>query len=321
MNRISVFVIVFSIMLVGTHVRAQGTFARVTADNVNLRAKATDKSEVVVQAQLDDQLTVLAVEPEWVQIQPPKNVYFWVHRDFVSNGQVKAKNLRVRAGPGINYSIVGSLIRGDQIETLGEFGDWLKVVPPKGASLWVSKQLVEIARPEPQRRYTRQPRRTPLMGSMSSSNISRSTQIQQVVRTTRYLPSSRSGTRPSSQNKSEKQISTQAAPPPRRAPPPRTSDLKPEWKLIPLEGQGKTVEREGILKKYGFLAKRPTSFRLIRQEGTRSVTLCYLRGNDAQLRNFVHERLLIRGREYWIRGSDYAILVVDQVTPMSHDSN
>lgn len=318
MSRISVTMVVVCLICPVLSAMAQGTFAVVSADNVNLRATASEQSEVVSQVHQDAQLTVLAVEAEWVQVTPPEGVFFWVHRDFVSNGQVKAKNLRVRAGPGINYSIVGNLVRGDQLETLGEFGDWLKIKPPEGSSLWVSTKLVEVTRGEPRQRM-RQARRPPLMGVVSSTNIVRSVSPQQVVRTTRYIPPADESALPETR---EQDAATSASmPPPRHVPPPRASDLKPDWKLIPLEGQGKTVEREGTLKKFGFLAKRPTSFRLVRQDGPRSITLCYIRGNDAQLSGYVNETLRIRGREYWIRGVDYAVLVVDQVTPLFEEMN
>jgi hypothetical protein len=55
---------------------------------------------------------------------------------------------------------------------------------------------------------------------------------------------------------------------------------------------------------------------LISTEGTHVETLCYIRGNEAQLQEYTDQPLRIKGREYWIRGCDYAILVVDQVVPL-----
>jgi uncharacterized protein YgiM (DUF1202 family) len=290
---------------------AAATRARVSADNVNLRADQSLKSEVVGQVNEGDELPVVAISGKWVEIKPPEQISFWVHRDFVSGGEVKARNLRVRAGPGINYTIVGSLKRGDKVQPRGEFGDWLKIVPPSGTTLWVSRKLVEIVRPsQPQPHRVRRTVRLPV-SSVRQAQIASATQ-QTVHATTGRIPPPRATARSAEKTTPE----TTSQPPPRRIAPPRASDLKPEWKLIPLEGQGKSVEREGILRKFGFLSSRPTRFRLISTEGTHVETLCYIRGNEAQLQEYTDQPLRIKGREYWIRGCDYAILVVDQVVPL-----
>jgi hypothetical protein len=96
--------------------------------------------------------------------------------------------------------------------------------------------------------------------------------------------------------------------PPVRPPPPGLA-------LIPFEGQGRSVQQDGVLKYTGHLLNRPARFRLVKSEGHQLETLCYVYGNDTQLNTFLGRRLLIRGREYWVRGVQVPVVVPDQIIP------
>ncbi|MBU1693403.1 MAG: SH3 domain-containing protein, partial [Verrucomicrobia bacterium] len=119
---------------------------RVVGQRVNLRARADLKAEVVGQVADGDLLEARSIQEEWVEVVPPESVDLWIHKDFVQGGKVVASELKVRAGPGINYSVVATLDRGASVSVRGEFMEWLKIVPPSNASLWVSKSYVESGR-------------------------------------------------------------------------------------------------------------------------------------------------------------------------------
>jgi hypothetical protein len=85
--------------------------------------------------------------------------------------------------------------------------------------------------------------------------------------------------------------------------------------LIPLEGQGKRVQMEGIVQPAGYLLGPPTKYRLVEKQAEGYRTLCHLKGNNAQLASFAGRRLLVSGREYWIRGLREPVLVPEQITP------
>ncbi|MBU1692942.1 MAG: hypothetical protein KKC51_03150, partial [Verrucomicrobia bacterium] len=89
----------------------------------------------------------------------------------------------------------------------------------------------------------------------------------------------------------------------------------PGLALIPFDGQGRAVQLDGVLKYAGHLLSRPARFRLVSSEGNQLETLCYVHGNDSQLSTFLGRRLLIRGREYWVRGVQYPVVVPDQIIP------
>jgi SH3-like domain-containing protein len=251
------------------------TEVRVIGQRVNLRAKPDLQSEVSGQVNRGDRLTVKSMSGEWVEIVPPDSVKFWVHKDFIVENHVVPPRLNVRAGPGVNYSVVAVLPRDTPVKPLSSFGDWISIEAAEDASLWVSRELVEVIRVEP-------PRPPPAPPEPPTP--------QPVVET---LP------RPL---------------PPTPSPPPAPAAKAPEdLNLIPLEGQGAHVERTGTLRLAGFVLGRPSRFRLTRTQGHTYETLCYVRGNDNQLQSLVGRPVTIKGHEYWVQGVRHPILVPQQI--------
>jgi SH3-like domain-containing protein len=256
---------------------AEPVTARIVGDRVNLRARPDRNAEVVGQVTGRDVLTVRSIQDDWVEVTPPPSIELWVHQDFIQDGKSTVEKLNVRAGPGINYNVVGSLAKGEAVTTKGTFNDWIRIAPMASASLWVNKEYVELvlparkSAPAPMVATTPPPRPKPMV--------------------TPPPPVS----------------STPAKPP---APP---SDLV----LIPLEGQGRSVEREGELKPAPYVMNRPSAFRLIQRSGGRIDTICYLRGNTVQLESMLGQRLKVRGREYWTQGVREPIVVVEGIETRS----
>jgi len=273
-------------------VYAQGDIpVKVLGQRVNLRAKAVAEAEVVGQVAENDILTAKAIGDEWVELVPPDKVDFWVHRDFVKDGMVTANKLYVRGGPGINYSVVGTMNKGESFTVRGDFGEWIRIAPPPSCSVWIHRQFVQVIQPEKPRAPEVRPGR-PLAPPIES------TEPGAVAMAPLEVPPVMPPVRPPEPLAVESSI-----------PPP--TDLV----LIPLEGQGRFVQREGELRMVGFVFGAPSRFRLVRYEGNRSIVICYVRGNNTQLRSFIGKRMLIRGREYWVKGSDYPVVVPEQIVP------
>lgn len=269
MKPIRIVLIVLSwAALLGT-VSASPTPVRITGNHVNMRARPELNAEVVGQVQRGEHLTAKSMTTNWVEVIPPETIDFWAHRDFLSEGEVVSPRLNIRAGPGINYSVVATVERGDQLVVRGEFGEWVKVEPPKDASLWISSEYVEAITPE---------RPKPLPAAIPPA--------------------------PKPQPPPPPAIKP---PPPKPVPPPEDLDL------IPLAGQGMQVEREGTLRQAGFIIGRPSHFRLTQSQGHTHETVCYVKGNEAQLKSLLGKSLLIKGREYWVQGIRHPILVPEQI--------
>ncbi|MGB1726167.1 MAG: SH3 domain-containing protein, partial [Limisphaerales bacterium] len=99
---------------------------KVTADRVNVRARASLIGERVTQLRKEDTVTVLATvkidppkegEPaEWLKIAMPAGGQTWVHMAFVKEGKVTANKLNVRAGGSERFSIVAHLAKDDEVK-------------------------------------------------------------------------------------------------------------------------------------------------------------------------------------------------------------
>jgi len=120
---------------------------KVTGDRVSLRAKPDINSELLDRAMRGEELVFLGKTNEWVAVQAPSSLDFWVSGQYVQNGTVQPAKLNVRSGPSQNYSVVCVVNKGDSIALRGEFNEWLKIVPPAGSRVWISEDYVEILEP------------------------------------------------------------------------------------------------------------------------------------------------------------------------------
>ena len=260
----------------------------VLADRVNMRAKPSADAEVVAQVYKGDVVKVRQVAGDWVEIVPPTNVSVWVFAEFVKDGTVMARKLNMRGGPGINYRIVGVLETGSKVTVRMQRGEWLEVAAPESASLWVSREFIKV--PE----------------SVPSTNAAPSAAAEVKA------PASGSAVivpPPAAQVKTETLVAPVAKP---VMPPPVA-----EQGLVPLEGQGKVIEAEGVLRQSGFFnLRRLSDFCLVDNQRGRPVTVCYVKGNNAQLTTFVGRRIRIQGREYWLKGGGQYVLIPDQIMPL-----
>jgi len=82
-------------------------------------------------------------EETWVRIDPPEGVSVWIYRELVQAGRVLADGSRIRSGAGLSFPPVAGLNKGDRVEVLGTYGDWLKIKPPPGVDFWVLRDQVE----------------------------------------------------------------------------------------------------------------------------------------------------------------------------------
>ena len=94
-------------------------------------------------------MIVTGQEYQWCKIKLPKEASCFIHKDYIENGIVQANRLRVRAGKGENFNILGTLKRGEVVEILSEEGDWLKIAPPDTCSGWIKKDYLRLSKKKP----------------------------------------------------------------------------------------------------------------------------------------------------------------------------
>lgn len=123
-------------------------YATVCADNVNIRAGRGLNFEVLSQVNKFDTVVILGEEFGWYKIQLPKQAASFVNKKFIDQNTVKVNKLRVRAGKGENFNILGVLKMGDKVDILEENGEWLKISPPKDCLGWVKKNYLQLNQKE-----------------------------------------------------------------------------------------------------------------------------------------------------------------------------
>ncbi len=121
--------------------------ARVTGDRVSLRAAPDVEGYLLERAMRGEELIYLTRTNEWVGVEAPSELDYWVASEYVEQGRVLPDRLNVRAGPSLNYAKMGELSAGDAVELRGEFNGWLKIAPPAGSCVWIHEAYVELFDP------------------------------------------------------------------------------------------------------------------------------------------------------------------------------
>ena len=85
--------------------------------------------------------------------------------------------------------------------------------------------------------------------------------------------------------------------------------------LASVLGQGALVERSGTVERVPLAFFRGMDYRLVTTRNQQKVTLCYLRGNELQMPSLVDRRLTVKGREYWLNNQRYAVIYPELITP------
>lgn len=291
------------------------TAVRVTADNVNLRAKPLLTAEVVTQARYDERLTAYEIGDEWVGVAVPAAADLWVMKTYVQQPQntIGANRVNVRAGPGINYNIVATLELGEKVEPRGEeIQEWLKIAPPAVARLWVSREFIEILPAE----IAAAPAADESKAGKKSARRKKEPAAEPAVAAA--VPAVPPAEAPAPAGVPTPIVSPSVpvkAAAGREIPVPPPADLK----LIPLEGQGRLAEVEGELRAAPLLNEAPTRYRVVRWQNNRWQILCHVYGEAAKFRSLQDKRVQVKGREYWIQGAAAPVLVPDQVQEIPAD--
>jgi len=122
--------------------------------NVNVRGQANINSEIVTHLKQGELVTILeevtlkkakADEPaKWAKIALPAGTPVWVSAHFVDKNTktVTANRLRMRSGPGENYSTLGMIEKGTVLKELETKGDWIKIESTTGAYAFVAGHLL-----------------------------------------------------------------------------------------------------------------------------------------------------------------------------------
>ena len=126
----------------------------VTGDNVYVRSGPSLNHYTVSKLRKGERIQVVGEAGEWLEILPPAGAFSLISGDYLDtadnkSGVVNAENVRVRAGSQLNdnkYTVQTVLTKGASVEILERAADgFVRIKPPMGATLWVSKAFVNTA--------------------------------------------------------------------------------------------------------------------------------------------------------------------------------
>ncbi len=114
--------------------------------NANVRAKPSVSSEILFSSKKGQPLQVVrenedpkaaSDEPKrWAEVVVPAGTRVWVYGALIDPATkvVRANTVNLRAGPGRNYSDVGSIPRGTPVKELRATDGWLEIEAPEGTA-------------------------------------------------------------------------------------------------------------------------------------------------------------------------------------------
>ena len=123
--------------------------------NINARGQAGLKGEVVTHLKKGETVTVSeqinldkhkANEPaQWAKIALPSSTHVWVKSSFIdpASKTVSTKKLNLRAGPGENYSVLGVIEHGTQVNEITTKGGWTQIDPPASTYAFVAAMYLK----------------------------------------------------------------------------------------------------------------------------------------------------------------------------------
>jgi len=147
----------------------------VNTDDLNLRAGPNINYRSFFQLSSGAMLVVYGKEYSWYKVRLPHHTDCYVKTEYIQFSQGKStskvNNLRVRSGPGFNYSVIGKLDKGETIYIKSEGKDWTKVYPTKNSYGWVhskhvnrvkDKEVLSVDKEIVDREYSLRPSKVPV---------------------------------------------------------------------------------------------------------------------------------------------------------------
>ena len=290
---------------------AQAAKVVVTGDRVNLRAAAQGESEVVAQLSFGEELELHGSPADpWVAVAVPERCDVWISSPFLTGDEVNVRTVHLRAGAGLNYSVVGDLHRGDKVKIRGKSGDWTKIAPPQipGVSVYVTNAYVKVkVEPPPRPAPPPQPAPAPVAPLIvptapapTAAPAAPARPIRDVVPAEKPAApvSAQRGVLPAETPEKGGRRTILPSDPAAKIGPAAI----PASRLKSDVAQASAGAFAGTLARSPRFGSHPTRFRLVRFDGKGAPeTVAYVYGNSAQLDAMTGSALTISGAVYWFK--------------------
>ena len=238
-------------------------------------------------------------------------------------------NLRVR--PDAGTEVVSQVQEGQLLSVVRVQGDWLGILAPTNAALWIKKQFVKDGKVTGDKIRLRsgpgisyRDVGTVAQGAVLSELESHGEWLKVAAPADLVLWVNRTvvqpfdgGTLPVQEREKpvpdvEKVVVSTNATLSRELPAGLSRD-----DLAPVLGQGTLVERSGTVERVPLAFFRGMDYRLVTMRNQQKVTLCYVRGNELQMPSLVDRRMKVKGREYWLNNQRYAVIYPELIAPLT----
>jgi uncharacterized protein YgiM (DUF1202 family) len=265
--------------------------AVVVASNVNVRGQAKLNSEVITKLTKGQQVAVLEEvllkksgpdEPSaWARIILPAKTHVWINSGYVdpATKTVKPSKLKIRGGPGENYSTLGFLKKGDTVTEVSTKGDWIEIEAPAEASAFVAAQYLSqeetptaVAVTTPVTNVTNEPPPTP-------TTVAEGTAVAPPPGAPTNPPPTVATTTTPDQTTNAPATAIETIEPKPDEPPPK-----------------RIVQREGIVRGT-FSIQAPTPYELISPDNRRPINYLYSKAPDLDLSRYKGLRIVVTGEE------------------------
>ena len=137
------------------HLTAAKQYGEITANSVNMRAGANMNYEILGKLRKGDKVSIVSTAFGWSEIELSGFCLGWIYKDYVSTedtpskeerviGVVTGNSVRVRARPGLRYTVLTKVNKGDKVTVVDLQGDWFGIEPPENCTGWVSSDYVRV---------------------------------------------------------------------------------------------------------------------------------------------------------------------------------
>ena len=128
-------------------------YGEITADSVNIRAGANLNYEILGKLNEGDKISILNSAFGWYEIELQDLCLGWIHKDYVLTedtpskekktvGIITGNSVRVRAKPGLRYTVLTKVNKGDKVTVVDLQGDWFGIEPPENCTGWIFSNYV-----------------------------------------------------------------------------------------------------------------------------------------------------------------------------------
>lgn len=140
-------------LLINSSVSAQQDFfpflGKIKEKSVHIRAGQSKSFESLGRLSMDQDVVVVDKSYSWYKVRLPQKANSYISNEFVKMvnnevGEITSDRVNVRAGAGINFTVLGQVNKGDRVLILDQPEGWYKIQPVKDSYGWISEDLISF---------------------------------------------------------------------------------------------------------------------------------------------------------------------------------